>query len=132
MAGFGLPVMGLHTANFLCFEAGHTWLDLCARALLGPQMPFFLILALYMCFKWKYVELNSWCGGHWGYTTCSPERCGAIHNTAFWKLNETDNCCQSCGYTRVTVHVILTVDTSELSSRLSVDIYIGLARSVGV
>mmetsp|Transcript_30113 Transcript_30113/g.78133 ORF Transcript_30113/g.78133 Transcript_30113/m.78133 type:complete len:141 (+) Transcript_30113:631-1053(+) len=99
MAGFGLPVMGLHTTSFLCFEARHTWFDLCARPVLGPQMPFFLILALNMCFNWKYVELNSWCEGYWGYTTCSPERCGATHSTAFWKLNMADDCCQSWGYT---------------------------------
>eukprot|EP00983_Pelagomonas_calceolata_P037666 1136455-Pelagomonas_calceolata.AAC.3 len=54
---FGLPVMGLHTASILCVKARHTWFDLCMRALLGPQMPFFFILALNMCFDWKYVEL---------------------------------------------------------------------------
>eukprot|EP00983_Pelagomonas_calceolata_P040383 1137586-Pelagomonas_calceolata.AAC.2 len=41
--------------------------------LLLPQMPLYFILALYMCFNWKYVELNRWCEGHWGYTTCIVE-----------------------------------------------------------
>eukprot|EP00983_Pelagomonas_calceolata_P036962 1136136-Pelagomonas_calceolata.AAC.2 len=36
--------------------------------------------------------------------------------------------CASCVNTKVTVHVILSVDTSELSSRLSVDNYKSLVR----
>eukprot|EP00983_Pelagomonas_calceolata_P085578 1156591-Pelagomonas_calceolata.AAC.2 len=96
MSGFGLPVMGLHTASTLCFEARHTWFDLCVRALLGPQIAFLFHPGASIGSMW------SWTVGVRGIGAIqyAVKRCGAIHSTASWKLNMADNCCQSWGYTR--------------------------------